>query len=132
MIDRTSDVPLYRQLAAILRDQIAAGQMAPGRALSERALSQTYGLGMNAVRDALHVLGSEGLIATRRGVPAQVCEPPEGGYVQVVGPAIVEVRQPTGREQRALGITDGHPVVVVRTTAGDQAYPAATTKLRVE
>ena len=53
-IDQASFEPVYRQLARILREQIQAGELHPGAALpSEAALSQTFGVGRDAVRDAL-------------------------------------------------------------------------------
>jgi len=60
-----SDVPVYKQVAAILRDQITSGEL---RALdplpSETALAQTYGVGRDTVRHALAVLRDEGLVFT--------------------------------------------------------------------
>lgn len=53
-IDQASFEPVYRQLARILRDQIQAGDLRPGAPLpSEATLSQTFGVGCDAVRDAL-------------------------------------------------------------------------------
>ena len=53
-IDQASFEPVYRQLARILREQIQAGQLLPGAALpSEASLSQNFGVGRDAVRDAL-------------------------------------------------------------------------------
>jgi DNA-binding transcriptional regulator YhcF (GntR family) len=68
-IDQASFEPVYRQLARILREQIQAGELRPGAALpSEATLSQTFGVGRDAVRDALGSLRSEGLIITTRGI----------------------------------------------------------------
>lgn len=63
-LDRESPEPLYRQLAAILRDQVKAG----ARVLpSVTTLAADYELGEVTVRQALKVLKDEGLIVTVPG-----------------------------------------------------------------
>ena len=53
-IDQASFEPVYRQLARILREQIQVGELHPGAALpSEAALSQTFGVGRDAVPNVL-------------------------------------------------------------------------------
>ena len=43
-IDHDGETPIYLQLAAILRAQIASGELAPGRPIpSEKSLMQQYG-----------------------------------------------------------------------------------------
>ncbi|WP_189169621.1 GntR family transcriptional regulator [Pilimelia anulata] len=65
--------PLYQQLAAVLRDQIRAGELAPGARLpTEAVLSQTYDASRNTVRDAIDVLRREGLVESRQGRGAWV------------------------------------------------------------
>jgi GntR family transcriptional regulator len=57
------DIPLYRQLDAILRDQIAGGQIQPGdRFPSEAELCLRYGVSRATVRQALEALEDEGRI----------------------------------------------------------------------
>jgi GntR family transcriptional regulator len=57
------DIPLYRQLDAILRDQIAGGQLQPGdRFPSEAELCVRYGVSRATVRQALEALDREGWI----------------------------------------------------------------------
>lgn len=65
-IDTGLPEPPYQQLAAILRAQIASGELV-GRLPSEKTLMQEYGLAMGTVRKALAVLRDEGLIQTSRG-----------------------------------------------------------------
>ena len=44
-IDREWHEPVYRQLANIVRQQIASGELAPGRPIpSVRTLTQRYGV----------------------------------------------------------------------------------------
>jgi GntR family transcriptional regulator len=65
-IDRHSDVPPYRQLASILRDEIASGEIS-GRLPSEKDLIQSYGLAAGTVRKALALLREADLIHTVHG-----------------------------------------------------------------
>jgi GntR family transcriptional regulator len=62
------DIPLYRQLDAILRDQIAGGQLQPGDRLpSEVELCVRYGVSRATVRQALEALEREGWIERTPG-----------------------------------------------------------------
>lgn len=64
-IDPYSDVPIYRQLAQILEDQIKRGELGHLDALpSEKTLGQTYGLGRDTVRAAVAALRERGLVFT--------------------------------------------------------------------
>lgn len=68
MIDQGSSVPFYRQVAAILRDKIEAGEYAPGQRLpSAVTLSQEYGIAVLTGRRALAALVSDGLAVTSDG-----------------------------------------------------------------
>jgi len=61
-IDRRSDVPSYQQLAAMLREDIEAGRIAPDAQLpSLTRLVQETGLDVKTVRKAISVLTDEGL-----------------------------------------------------------------------
>lgn len=58
-------MPVYQQLAAIIRAQIESGEISPGRAVpSERALAQTYGVAPGTIKKALGLLRDEGLVET--------------------------------------------------------------------
>lgn len=68
-----SEVPRYRQLAQILRAQIRGGLLAPLELLpSEHQLSERYGIGRNAVRQALGVLRDEGYLETLMRIGTRV------------------------------------------------------------
>jgi GntR family transcriptional regulator len=72
-IDRDGPVPLYEQLAVILREGIEAGDYPPGRALpSEAALMQEHGLARETVRKAVRVLRDDGLVQIVQGRGAYV------------------------------------------------------------
>jgi DNA-binding GntR family transcriptional regulator len=67
-VDHDSSVPPYRQLAAILRDRIQAGDLAPGAALpSVKTLRQEYGVAETTARKAVALLRDEGLVETVMG-----------------------------------------------------------------
>ncbi len=65
-IDKDSDVPPYRQLASILRSQMASGEIS-GRLPSEKDLMATYGLAAGTVRKSLALLREANLIHTVHG-----------------------------------------------------------------
>jgi GntR family transcriptional regulator len=63
MIDHEGPVPVYRQLADILRGQIQRGDLRPDRPIpSIVRLQQEYGLARGTVIKAAQVLVDEGLI----------------------------------------------------------------------
>lgn len=73
MLDQTSGVPLYRQLAEIICEQIISGELGPGDPLpSEAQLARDYEIGLNTVKQALTKLREQGLIISKRGTPHQV------------------------------------------------------------
>ena len=67
MINSDSAQPPYRQLAAILRGKIAAGEIT-ARLPGERALADEYQVAMGTVRKAIAVLRDEdGIVETTPG-----------------------------------------------------------------
>jgi DNA-binding transcriptional regulator YhcF (GntR family) len=67
-IDPMSGVPVYRQLADMLRGQILSGAIPPRTPVpSARTLSQEHGIAMGTVMRAFDVLREEGLIRTIPG-----------------------------------------------------------------
>ncbi|CAM3159807.1 GntR family transcriptional regulator [Saccharomonospora xinjiangensis] len=68
MVDKTSGVPVHRQVAADLRERITAGEYAPGDRLpSERTMIETYGVSRLTIREALGILRAEGIVVTEHG-----------------------------------------------------------------
>ncbi len=64
-IDHEGDVPVYVQLADILRARIESGELAPRRPVpSKRTLMQAYGVAGGTVDKAIGILRSEGLVRT--------------------------------------------------------------------
>lgn len=66
--------PPYRQLAAILRQRIEAGEIT-SRLPGEKALQQEFGLALATVRKAVKVLRDEGRVRTVPGWGSYVQEP---------------------------------------------------------
>lgn len=68
VIDEWSTVPLYQQLAALLRARIEDGTYGPGQRLpSEPRLQQEYGLARDTIRAAVKVLRDAELVITLPG-----------------------------------------------------------------
>ncbi len=65
----------YLQLAALLREEIQSGELAPGQKMSsENELTALYGFSRQTVRHALALLEEEQLLARRRGSGTYVCD----------------------------------------------------------
>jgi DNA-binding GntR family transcriptional regulator len=74
-VDHGSAIPPYQQVAAILRDRITAGEIAPGARLPSIAgLVQEFGIARTTASKALHVLIGEGLAAVTPGWGTYVVE----------------------------------------------------------
>lgn len=72
-VDRRADRALFRQLADVLREDINAGELAPGQRLpSETELIERYRVSRGTARDAIGLLRQEGLIIVEHGRGAYV------------------------------------------------------------
>ena len=75
-LDKASPVPLYYQLAELLKDQIGSGELKPGVQLpSERELSERTAISRMTVRQALAYLVREGVLAVKPGIGTFVAAP---------------------------------------------------------
>jgi GntR family transcriptional regulator len=75
-LDLDGPIPLYRQLADILRARIGSGELPAGRPVpSELTLTQTFGVSRDTARHALLVLREEGLVITVQGKGTYVADP---------------------------------------------------------
>jgi len=129
-IDQASFEPVYRQLARILREQIQAGKLLPATALpSEASMSQSFGVGRDAVRDALASLRSEGLVITTRGIGTFVREPAtEVKVLHMSTGTRVAARVATADERQNRSLPEGTAVLVVtRPGQPDEVLPADRT-----
>lgn len=67
-IDPELDVPVYVQLAAIIRARIDSGEIPPRRAIpSKRTLGQEFGVSSGTVERAVRMLKDEGYLRTVTG-----------------------------------------------------------------
>ncbi len=72
----TAGAPLYNQIAESLLDQIESGKLTPGTRLApERELSETLGVNRMTLRQALHLLETQGLLIRRQGDGTYVADP---------------------------------------------------------
>jgi GntR family transcriptional regulator len=70
-------IPLYTQLADILREMITSGELQPRSPLpSESYLQQEQGIARGTVRTAIGILRDEGLVVTISGRGTFVKERP--------------------------------------------------------
>lgn len=68
-LDQQSSIPLYTQLANLLRGKIVSGQWKEGELIpSETQLMQEYGVSRGTVRQAISHLTQQNLLLRRRGV----------------------------------------------------------------
>ncbi len=67
-MDHFSDVPVYLQLASILREMITSGEIAPRTPIpSVKGLAQRYEVAAGTAEKAVGVLRAEGLVRTVPG-----------------------------------------------------------------
>ncbi|MEJ2599308.1 MAG: GntR family transcriptional regulator, partial [Anaerolineales bacterium] len=75
-LDKSHPIPLYFQLAEILREQIQSGELNPGDRLpSERELNEQFGISRMTVRQALAYLTRDGVLVVKPGIGTFVAEP---------------------------------------------------------
>lgn len=124
-VDPTSDRPVYRQIADMLRHSINTGQLRPGELLpSEAHLCEEFGAGRNSVRKALAALRSEGLVVSEAGRGTRVREEQDAAVVSVPPGVRITSRMPTPEERRRLSIAEGVPVLVVERMGEVEVLPA--------
>ena len=77
-LNADSRVPLYHQLADVLRERIRVGEYPAGdRIPSEPELSRTFGIGRPTVRQATDLLVRQRCLERRRGSGTFVIHPPD-------------------------------------------------------
>jgi DNA-binding GntR family transcriptional regulator len=64
MVDRGLPLTFYEQVAASLRERIAAGEWRDGPLTSIRNLQEEYGVGKDTIMRAIKILADEGLVVT--------------------------------------------------------------------
>jgi DNA-binding GntR family transcriptional regulator len=77
VVNRSSPVPLYFQVAEQLERAIFDGKLMPGdRIANEVALAEQLGLSRPTMRQAIQLLVDKGMLVRKRGVGTQVVHPP--------------------------------------------------------
>jgi GntR family transcriptional regulator len=110
-VDRSSSVPLYRQLEQILRRELAH---AGPQGLTEIGLTERFGVSRYTVRQALDVLRREGLIDRQK----------KRGTFPVSAPLIqqpLEGIYSFGRSMSGLGLAPDSRVLSLRTIQPDES-----------
>jgi GntR family transcriptional regulator len=68
LLNRSSDVPLHRQLRGILEDMIVGGSYTPGQPfLTDKEVEKTFRVSRTTVREAISELSRLGYITRRQG-----------------------------------------------------------------
>ena len=74
-LDPASGLPLYLQVARILRESIAAGELASGdSAPSLRAMASRLRVNVHTVAKSYQLLEREGVLVRRRGDPYRIAD----------------------------------------------------------
>ncbi|WP_454689086.1 GntR family transcriptional regulator [Achromobacter aloeverae] len=83
----SAGVPMYHQIAQVLRRRLEAGDLGAGNQMAtEQALCEEFGVSRTTVRHALSYLKREGLLSSRRGVGTRRVEAgPRKKYVRSTG-----------------------------------------------
>jgi DNA-binding transcriptional regulator YhcF (GntR family) len=123
MIDHHSDRAVYQQVADVVREQIASGELAAGATLPAfKALATRHGVGIDVVKDAVVVLRNEGLLEVSRGRRAHVRQVRAVEVIVAPPQARVSARMPTPAERRGLKVGEGVPVLVFRWDSAEAIY----------
>lgn len=133
VLDRTGNVPLYLQVAQLLRQEIMSGRWVTGDMLpGEAPMQAAWGCSQSVIRAAMSVLRQEGLVETRRGAGSFVRHIPPRLTVAAGPGDIVTCRMPTPAERAALGVAEGVPVLVVeRPGRAEELFDASRAILHI-
>lgn len=120
-LNKHSFTPLYHQIEQTLRQSIENGELKPGHSLSERELSERFGVSRMTARHSLRALREEGLLYSERGRGTFVAE-------QKLN---VHTRQLLGftEDMRRRGLKAGSQVITFRRFLPNQELAA---QLRLE
>ncbi|MGW4667621.1 GntR family transcriptional regulator [Streptosporangium sandarakinum] len=76
MLDRDGPIPVYKQIAEMIRERITTGDITPGEAMpSEAELESEYGIARTTARRVARELREQGLVYTVQGEGTFVGEP---------------------------------------------------------
>jgi len=107
--------PLYEQIVAAVKREIAAGRLSPGAALpSVRALAAELLVSLITVKRAYEELEREGIIWSRQGLGTFVAE---SGADEVARARLAQARESIAqavRDGRAAGLSDKELIDLLR------------------
>lgn len=133
MISRSPESAVYRQIAAVLREEIINGTFAPGAEFaSEPQISFRFGVGMGTVKRVIRVLRSEGLIVGVYGDVSRVREMPSRRVESVPRASSVTFPKATATEADELGVAEGSTIVRVQTGSRVVLYGPDGLELRTK
>ncbi len=94
-LDRSSFVPLYFQLAEVLKERIESGRWEPGaRFLSESEIEAEFAVSRTVIRPALALLESDGQLVRTKGRGNFVAAPKQGVTVRGLGRLLSGLAEP--------------------------------------
>ena len=127
--------PLYQQLAALLRDQISSGELAPAAQMpTEADLATLYHASRNTVRGALNVLRAEGLVTSHQGRGNFVrSDPPMKYFASLTGSRTKRLEANRQRDTFAQQIeAQGKTPKQISVTEVIPASPEITSRLQLQ
>jgi len=108
-VDRGSGVPLYRQVAAVLRERIENGVFRPGERIpTEYELCDEFGVSRISIRQALSELVYEGLLSRRQGSGTYV-QPELGLSARTIKVVVTEDPWVSPLEEAVASFNRDHP-----------------------
>jgi DNA-binding GntR family transcriptional regulator len=113
-LDREGFVPLYFQLAEVLKERIEAGDWVAGdRFPSEREISEEFGVSRTVIRPALALLASDGQLFRIKGRGTFVRPPKTGFRIEGLTRLLADRRR-AGVELRVVAAAPRRPDGTVR------------------
>jgi GntR family transcriptional regulator len=113
IIDRSTPIPLYYQIAQCLRADISQRALRPGDLLgTEEEIQKTFEVSRATVRKAMEELVEEGLVTRIAGKGTYIAKP----KIAVQLPALMSFTA----EMRRLGVTPGSRVISASYTSPDE------------
>lgn len=119
-IQRDSPLPLYQQIANVLRSNIVSGEWDPGERIpGEGQLARSFGVSTMTMRQALNVLSRDGWIERRQGLGTFVngSGPPDH-HVDLSIPLSAVASPIADLEVTVLGLDQVRPPAPVRAAFG--------------
>jgi GntR family transcriptional regulator len=140
--------PAYAQIATLIKQKIASGEYKPGcRIPTESLMSQTYGVAVMTVRQAVQILTEQGLLQKVHGKGTFVCSPDwtkasfnmEGLLelltdrnnlnIRILKAEVVEA---TPKAAESLGIKAGDLIIILSRLASHKTRPILLNKAHLK